>query len=143
MLDRICWSTRRAASRIWRLSPARPKSRPITRNIANLCGRLRVSAPAIEETHFTTDLGPVLVKWARHTEFVSFAILLDGRFADPFEASALVAAVEHELSEIVPQLAAGSKAVLVTATTPPTVKRGCPRASPAPATCSEPVSMWR
>ncbi len=69
-------------------------------HLEDLCGRFKVPAPAIEATHFTADLGPVLVKWERHTEFVSFTFFVDGAFSDPFETSALAAVPKDWLAAI-------------------------------------------
>ncbi len=69
-------------------------------HIEDLCQRFDVPAPGVEATHFTADLGPVLVKWERHTEFVSFTFFLDGAFAEPFEISALSAVPDDWLAAI-------------------------------------------
>lgn len=69
-------------------------------HLVDLCERFKVRAPAADTTHFIADLGAVLVKWERHTEFVSFTFFLDGPFAEPFETSALAAVPEDWLAAI-------------------------------------------
>lgn len=62
-----------------------PENLPAERaHIAALCARFGKPAPAESANHYLVDLGPVRLKWERHTEFTRYKVIADGDPADPF-----------------------------------------------------------
>jgi uncharacterized membrane-anchored protein len=65
-------------------------------HLAALCARLGAAPPAPGARHHAADLGPVTVRWERHTEFSGYTFLRPGAgagapAADPFADPALAA----------------------------------------------------
>lgn len=58
-------------------------------HICKLCHLFKVAPPAQGETHFAGDLGPVTVRWERHTEFATYTFYRSGDFDHPFKETAL------------------------------------------------------
>jgi uncharacterized membrane-anchored protein len=54
-----------------------------------LCTRYGVPAPAQDSIHFTGALGPVRLKWERHSEFSSYTFFVPGRSPLPFSQPAV------------------------------------------------------
>lgn len=54
--------------------------------LADLCARFGKPAPEATASHHLVDLGPVRLKWERHTEFTRYLAIADGDPADPFGA---------------------------------------------------------
>ncbi len=52
--------------------------------IERLTQAYQVKPPAPEDNHFRADLGPIRVKWERHTEFTRYNFYADGLSDDPF-----------------------------------------------------------
>jgi len=61
--------------------------------VAALCARFGVSPPGQSENHLTVDLGPLQLKWERHTEFSTYTFFQtagdEGEGRQPFERRAL------------------------------------------------------
>jgi uncharacterized membrane-anchored protein len=57
-------------------------------HVAALCERFAVPPPEPSSAHFNAELGPVSIKWERHTEFSSYTFFRAGRSAVPFEEQA-------------------------------------------------------
>jgi uncharacterized membrane-anchored protein len=53
-------------------------------HLAALCARHGVPAPDAGATQFSTDLGPLRVKWERHGEFTSWTWIAQGQVEPPF-----------------------------------------------------------
>jgi uncharacterized membrane-anchored protein len=64
-------------------------------HVAALCERYGTHPPPAEAIHFSADLGPLRLRWERHTEFSSFTFFVRGAGASPF-AEAAAAAVPPE-----------------------------------------------
>jgi uncharacterized membrane-anchored protein len=64
-------------------------------HVAGLCERYGRHPPPAEAIHFSVDLGPLRLRWERHTEFSSYAFFVRGAAASPF-AEAAAAAVPPE-----------------------------------------------
>ena len=58
-------------------------------HVQRLCEHFGKPGPAADANHFSTDLGPVRLKWERHTEFAAYTLYRDGPFAHPFSEPAL------------------------------------------------------
>ncbi len=54
-------------------------------HVAQLCRAFSVAPPPADALHFSTKLGPLLLKWERHSEFSSYTFAADGPFAQPFK----------------------------------------------------------
>ncbi len=52
--------------------------------IESLTQAYQVKPPAPGDNHFRADLGPIRVKWERHTEFTRYNFYADGLSDDPF-----------------------------------------------------------
>lgn len=57
--------------------------------LARLCAAFAVPPPVAEANHFATDLGPLRLKWERHTEFATYTFFAAGGADDPFEPPAI------------------------------------------------------
>jgi uncharacterized membrane-anchored protein len=57
--------------------------------LAGLCAAFAVAAPAADATHFAADLGPLRLKWERHTEFTTYTFFAPGLDPDPFARPAI------------------------------------------------------
>jgi len=57
--------------------------------IAELASMVGLTPPDNEIVHYRADLGPVRVKWERHTEFTRYTFLADGLPDDPFAEPAI------------------------------------------------------
>lgn len=66
-----------------------------------ICDRYGAAHAPRSANHFQADLGPLRLKWERHTEYVSYTFFRSGEFADPFEASA-IADFDAELLKVMP-----------------------------------------
>jgi uncharacterized membrane-anchored protein len=64
------------------------------RHVAALCARFEAEAPAEGATHFLADLGPLRLKWERHTEFSTYTLFRQGP-AEPGEDLFARPALEH------------------------------------------------
>jgi len=53
-----------------------------------LCRRFGVHPPAPEASHFVGEFGGFRLKWERHTEFVTYTFIREGRFDEPFRMDA-------------------------------------------------------
>ena len=60
-------------------------------HVAALCERYGRHPPPAEAIHFSVDLGPLRLRWERHTEFSSYTFFVAGRGAKPFAQPAIVA----------------------------------------------------
>ncbi len=54
-------------------------------HLARLCQTFNVSPPPQDATLFTARLGPLLLRWERHTEFSAYIFAADGPFEQPFK----------------------------------------------------------
>ncbi|NQV83435.1 MAG: DUF3422 domain-containing protein [Rhodospirillales bacterium] len=54
-------------------------------HLAELCQLFKVSAPPRGATHFASELGPLRLKWERHTEFSAYTFILEAPFEQPFK----------------------------------------------------------
>ncbi|MBC8337627.1 MAG: DUF3422 domain-containing protein [Alphaproteobacteria bacterium] len=54
-------------------------------HLSELCQLFKVPAPPEGTTHFTGDLGPMRLKWERHTEFSAYTFILEAPFEQPFK----------------------------------------------------------
>lgn len=54
-------------------------------HVAGLCRAFSVAPPPGDALHFSTRIGPLLLKWERHSEFSSYIFAADGPFAQPFK----------------------------------------------------------
>jgi uncharacterized membrane-anchored protein len=52
--------------------------------LVKLCERYGITPPQEGVNHFSAHLGPVRLKWERHTEFVSYTFYARGAFDEPF-----------------------------------------------------------
>ncbi len=57
-------------------------------HVAALCERFGVQPPEPSSAHFSADLGPLSIKWERHTEFSSYTFFRPGKSEVPFEEQA-------------------------------------------------------
>ena len=64
-------------------------------HVAALCERYGKHPPPAEAIHFSVDLGPLRLRWERHTEFSSYTFFVHGAGASPF---AEPAALKCEIS---------------------------------------------
>ncbi|CCG06930.1 DUF3422 family protein [Pararhodospirillum photometricum] len=82
-------------------------------HLAELCARMGASAPTTGANHFTTDLGGLVVRFERHTEFCSYAFVRRGRTGDmPFERPPLTAVPDDWLATLPGEVLAGVHIVL-------------------------------
>lgn len=51
--------------------------------VAALCARFDVAPPGQSESHLTVDLGPLHLKWERHTEFSTYTFFKSAQSDDP------------------------------------------------------------
>lgn len=58
-------------------------------HVARLCAHFGVPGPDAGSGHFSGVLGPVRLKWERHTEFSTYTLYRDGPFGGPFDEPAL------------------------------------------------------
>ena len=79
---------------------------PHVAHLEALCKHFRVSPPAADATHFSTDLGELRLKWERHTEFSTFTIIRPGAFSQPFKGTAIDGLPRDWLSELPGQVIA-------------------------------------
>ncbi|PIW26594.1 MAG: DUF3422 domain-containing protein [Rhodospirillales bacterium CG15_BIG_FIL_POST_REV_8_21_14_020_66_15] len=79
---------------------------PHVAHLETLCKHFRVSPPAADATHFSTELGDLRLKWERHTEFSTFTILRPGAFAQPFKGTAIDGLPKDWLSDLPGQVIA-------------------------------------
>ncbi len=54
-------------------------------HVAQLCRAFSVAPPPADALHFSAKIGPLSLKWERHSEFSSYAFAVDGPFAQPFK----------------------------------------------------------
>ena len=54
-------------------------------HLAELCRTFNVAPPPEDASLFTARVGPLLLRWERHTEFSTFAFVDDGPFEQPFK----------------------------------------------------------
>lgn len=82
-------------------------------HLADLCTRMGSSPPAWGAVHFTADLGGLVVRFERHTEFCSYAFIRRGRGGDlPFEKPALSVVPQDWLASLPGEVLAGVHIVL-------------------------------
>ncbi len=53
-------------------------------HLVRLCRHYGTPEPGPDTHHFMVDLGPVRVRWERHTEFCTYTFFRQGGFDDPF-----------------------------------------------------------
>jgi uncharacterized membrane-anchored protein len=53
-------------------------------HLGALCERFGIAPPAPETIHFVAALGPLRLKWERHSEFSSYTVLVPGQSSQPF-----------------------------------------------------------
>ena len=58
-------------------------------HVARLCAHFGVEEPDRDVSHFSGNLGPVRLKWERHTEFSAYTLYQDGPFDHPFDSPVL------------------------------------------------------
>jgi uncharacterized membrane-anchored protein len=69
-------------------------------HLARLCTAYGVAPPPPESSHFTADLGPVQLKWERHSEFSGYAFTSHGTGPHPFGEPPVAALPTGWLSEL-------------------------------------------
>ena len=57
-------------------------------HLVTLCQRFGVHPPAEDASHFVGEFGGFRLKWERHTEFVTYTFIREGRFDEPFRMDA-------------------------------------------------------
>ena len=57
--------------------------------INDLAARFEVAPPAAGDSHYLADLGPIRVKWERHTEFIGYTFVAGGLSDQPFADPAI------------------------------------------------------
>jgi len=82
-------------------------------HVAALCERFGVPSPEPSSAHFSADLGPLSIKWERHTEFSSYTFFRAGRSAVPFEEQASDALPIGWMSGIPGQTIVATQALLL------------------------------
>lgn len=70
-------------------------------HLCALAARFNVAPPAPDADHYSADLGPLRVKWERHSEFTRYKFIVHGPCEDPFAQPAL-ALVPHDWLEALP-----------------------------------------
>ena len=58
-------------------------------HLAELCQLFKVPAPPKGATHFTSALGPLRLKWERHTEFSAYTFIHEAPFEQPFKGTVI------------------------------------------------------
>ena len=69
-------------------------------HVAALCERYGRHPPPAEAIHFSVDLGPLRLRWERHTEFSSYTFFVRGGGAKPFAEPAARAVPPEWLAAI-------------------------------------------
>ena len=54
-------------------------------HVAQICRAFSVAPPPGDALHFAAKIGPLSLKWERHSEFSSYTFAADGSFAQPFK----------------------------------------------------------
>ncbi len=57
--------------------------------IHRLAAHFDVAPPAAGDNHYVVNMGPMLVKWERHTEFIGYTFVADGTGTKPFADPAI------------------------------------------------------
>lgn len=66
-----------------------PSAEDERRHLAELFAACDRPMPAVEGGHVSADLGPVRLRWSRHTEFSAYTFIRPGAPAEPFGDTAL------------------------------------------------------
>lgn len=69
-------------------------------HVAALCERYGRHAPPADAIHFSADLGPLRLRWERHTEFSSYTFFVRGAGSSPFAEPAAAAVPPEWLAHI-------------------------------------------
>jgi len=69
-------------------------------HVAALCERYGRHPPPEGAIHFSADLGPLRLRWERHTEFSSYTFFVHGTGASPFAEPAAQAVPPEWLAEV-------------------------------------------
>jgi len=83
------------------------------RYLHSLCDRYGVPHPAGDANHFQADLGPVRLKWERHTEFATYTFFRSGGFQAPFSEVASSHVDAALLSELNRSLVVGTHVAIL------------------------------
>lgn len=87
-------------------------------HVAALCAHFGVPGPTANDAHYSGNLGPVRVKWERHTEFSTYTVYQDGPFDHPFADPALDALPRDWVRDLPGEVLAAVNLTLEPADTP-------------------------
>ena len=86
-------------------------------HVMELVRRMGGVEPARASNHFSADLGPVSIRWERHSEFTRYTIIRPGAGENPFAETALQCVPEDWIAGIGGQLMVASHGALIRADT--------------------------
>ena len=75
-------------------------------HLTRLCSHFKATPPSLGETQATIDLGPVRMRWERHTEFSTYTFIQEAAFESPFKDTPVGAVPGDWLAEIPGQIVA-------------------------------------
>jgi len=84
-------------------------------HVCSLARRYGAPEPPPGATHYSADLGPLRIKWERHTEFARYKFIVDGPCGDPFEQPAIEVVPDEWLAEIPGEVMVAAHAALISA----------------------------
>jgi len=58
-------------------------------HLVELCRLFNIPPPPMTATHFSENMGRFRLKWERHTEFVTFTVIKEATFDQPFKDTAI------------------------------------------------------
>ena len=69
-------------------------------DLEKLCEMAGIHPPRPETSHFRTEMGQILLKWERHTEFVTYTFSRHAAFDSPFEKPVIAQIPKDWLAEV-------------------------------------------
>jgi uncharacterized membrane-anchored protein len=83
--------------------------------LKDLVERYGGTPPSPEQSHYSADLGPLRIRWERHTEFVRYAFIVSGAEKVPFEKPALKSVPQDWIDSLPGEVIVATHAVLLKA----------------------------